>query len=169
MVHSHRNALQAVAQGQKILRSINPVVDFYNAVSIKHGVIARAFDLGELQIASIQPLELRMSSARDSSKALDAETDAEPILVGIGELVYAQGMTVPTRHLAWRQVAQGLVTEKTQNVIFMSEVFNEQNEPRSTELTRRVADDLVNGLRLFFGVEGQVIRRSGTRRREIEY
>ena len=133
-------------------------MDFYNAVSIKHGVIARAFDLGELQIASIQPLELRMSSARDSSKALDAETDAEPLLlVGIGELVYAQGMTVLTRHLAWRQVAQGLVTEKTQNVIFMSEVFNEQNEPRSTELTRRVADDLVNGLRLFFGVEGQVI------------
>ena len=141
---------------QKPLRSINPVVDLYNAVSIKHGVTAGAFDLGELQTASIHPLELRISSAGDLFKALDAETDAELTSVGIGELVYVQGTKVLTRHLAWRQAAQGLFTEKTQNIIIISEVFNEKDEPEPTELTRRVADDLVDGLRQYFGVEGQV-------------
>ena len=98
-----------------------------------------------------------MSCAGDSFKALDVETDAQPTDVGTGELVYAQGSMVLTRHLAWRQAAQGLVTEKTQHVIFMSEVLDEQNASGSPELAQRVADDLVDGLHRFFGVEGQVI------------
>jgi len=151
---SNESLYKRLLKEGKALRAINPVVDFYNSVSIKNGVTAGAFDLGELQTRSTQPLELRMSTTSDTFKALDAETDAESTPVGAGELVYAQGTTVLTRHLAWRQAAQALVSEKTQNVIFMSEVFNEKNEPQPTALSRTVANDLVEGLRDFFGVEG---------------
>ena len=153
---SNESLYRRLLKDKKALRPINPVVDFYNAVSIKHAVTAGAFDLGELQTRSVQPLELRMSSAGDSFKALDAETDAPPTEVGAGELVYAQGPMVLTRHLAWRQAAQGVVTEKTRSVIFMSEVLDGQGVAGSMELTQRVADDLVDGLRRYFGVEGQV-------------
>ena len=61
-----------------------------------------------------------------------------------------------TWHLARRQAAQGLVTEKTQHVVFMSEVLDEQNASGSPELAQSVADVLVDGLQRFFGVEGQV-------------
>ena len=111
-----------------------------------------------------------MSTGSDTFKALDAEDGAEAASIGKGELVYAQGNMVLTRHLAWRQAAQALVTEKTQNVIFMSEVFNEQpglKEP--TELTNGVAKDFVDGLRDYFGVEAQaVVLGEGVGRLSVE-
>ena len=142
-------------KNKEALKPINPIVDFYNSISIKHGVTAGAFDLAELQTRSVEPLELRMSTSKDVFKALDAEADAEPISIGTGEVVYAQGTMVLTRHLAWRQATQTLVTDKTRDVIFMSEVFNEEEASEPTELARNVAEDLVDGLREYFGVEAE--------------
>ena len=88
-------------------------------------------------------------------KALDAEADASAVPVAAGELVYVQDRTVLTRHLAWRQAAEGLVTEKTENVIFMSEIFDVEMKNTPSELAKSVADDLVVGLKEFFGVEAR--------------
>lgn len=77
--------------------------------------------------------------------------------MGEGELVYVQEGTVLTRHLAWRQALEGLVTEETKDVVFMSEVFNEEDCKKVTPLTKSVADDFVNGLKNFFGVEAQAV------------
>lgn len=125
---------------------------------MKYGVTAGAFDLGELQTRGVEPLELRLSVKGDAFKALDAAEEEKPVEVGEGELVYAQGKTVLTRHLAWRQAKEGLVGGKTRNVVFMSEVFHPEGEDVSvvTGLTRNVADEFLNGLKSFFGVEGRV-------------
>ena len=153
---SNESLYKRLLKEQKPLKSINPIVDFYNAVSIKYGVTAGAFDLGELQTRSIQPLELRMSSVGDMFRALDAEESADPIAVGTGELVYVQDKTVLTRQLAWRQSREGLVTEKTENVLFMSEVIGDAKDAEATNLPQEVAQELIRGLQQFFGVEGQI-------------
>ena len=70
------------------------------------------------------------------------------------ELVYVQGSTVLTRHLAWRQAAQGLVTDRTRDVVFVSEVFNEQESDQPTELAEAVASELLDGLTEIFGTKG---------------
>ena len=136
------------------LRPINPVVDFYNSVSIKHCVPAGAFDLEKLQVRDKAPLELRRSQLGDTFDLLgwgDTTMRAAPA----GEVSYVQGNTVLTRQLAWLQAKQGLVTETTESVIFMSEVFGDEVRDTPSELAKNVADDLVAGLKDFFGVEGR--------------
>ncbi|KAL8941029.1 MAG: hypothetical protein Q9216_002475 [Gyalolechia sp. 2 TL-2023] len=153
---SNESLYKRLLKEKKALRQINPLVDFYNSVSIKHGVTAGAFDLGDLQTRSQAPLELRHSTSADTFKALDAGSDESAAPVAEGELVYVQDSTVLTRHLAWRQAAEGLVTEATRNVIFMSEVFNgDEDMTGPTKLTKSVADEFVNGLKEFFGVEAR--------------
>ncbi|KAI4261361.1 MAG: hypothetical protein L6R42_003438 [Xanthoria sp. 1 TBL-2021] len=153
---SNESLYKRLMKEKKALRPINPVVDFYNSVSVKYGVSAGAFDLGELQKRSIKPLELRLSTPADTFRPLDAKSDDPPVPVTKGELVYVQDGTVLTRHLAWRQAVEALVTEETKNVIFMSEVFNDEEATATpTGLAASVAEDLVNGLKLFFGVEAR--------------
>lgn len=94
-----------------------------------------------------------MSRAGDVFRALDAGDDEGEVEVGKGEVVYVQDGTVLTRGLAWRQAKVGLVGEGTTNVIFMSEVLEEGGEG---ELAASVAADFLDGLRTFWGVEGQV-------------
>ncbi|KAL8654946.1 MAG: hypothetical protein Q9210_001189 [Variospora velana] len=160
---SHESLYKRLLKEQGPLRPINPLVDFYNAISIKRGVTAGAFDLGELQTRSTAPLELRLSSSStpgDTFRALDAGEGAPAAAVPPGELVYAQGTTVLTRQLAWRQAAEGLVTAATRNVIFVSEVFHGGEQEGATGVTpsglsASVAEDFADGLKRFFGVEAQ--------------
>ncbi|KAL9586792.1 MAG: hypothetical protein Q9212_000678 [Teloschistes hypoglaucus] len=169
---SNESLYKRLLKEKKALRPINPLVDFYNSVSIKYGVTAGAFDLGELQARSTKPLELRLSTTADTFKALDAKPDETAAPVAAGELVYVQDTTVLTRHLAWRQAAEALVTEKTKNVILMSEVFNEDAATATpTKLTTSVADEFVRGLKDFFGVEAKATvlgEASGERTTEVE-
>lgn len=123
-------------------------------MSIKHGVPASAFDFGELQTRDKVPLELRPSGPGDAFKLFD-EGDTKIKAVPAGEVSYVQGNTVLTRQLAWRQAEEGLVSQKTENVIFMSEVFGDEVRDTPNELAKNVADDLVGGLKDFFGVEGR--------------
>ncbi|CAN8098493.1 unnamed protein product [Discula destructiva] len=145
-------------EGAKPARSISPVVDFYNAISIAHVVTAGAFDLTELervQTRDGEPLTLRVARDGDSFVPLDAP-EAESAGVDKGEVVYAQGSTVVTRHLAWRQSTQALVTDQSTDVMFMSEVFNDAVAGESTELAKAVATSLREGLHGLFGVEAEV-------------
>ncbi len=152
---SNESLYKRLIKEKAALRPINPVVDFYNSVSLKYGVTAGAFDLGELQTRSIKPLELRISGPGDTFRALDADADAQAVAVGEGEVIYAQDRTVLTRHLAWRQAKEGLVKDETRNVFFMSEIFEENEATEPTDLAKQVAEELVQGLKKFFGVESQ--------------
>ena len=95
-----------------------------------------------------------MSRIEDTFKALDADEEAKAVNIPAGELVYAQDTTVLTRHLAWRQAAEGLVNEKTHSVVIVSEVLSDPQDQKSIKLAEEVADDFIDGLRRFFGVEG---------------
>lgn len=121
--------------------SINPLVDFYNAVSLRHVVPAGAFDLDALD----DTLELRLSRPGDTFQALD---DAVPIDVPPGEVSYTTGAIIITRHIVWRQSRAGLVTPATRRAILVSEVLADLGPTAAED----VAHDFQCGLRDYFGV-----------------
>ncbi|KAH9985938.1 hypothetical protein F4779DRAFT_632466 [Xylariaceae sp. FL0662B] len=153
---SNESLIKRALKEKKPPRPISPAVDFYNSVSIKYAVTAGAFDLDGLK-AQAQPLELRVAKTeQDTFVPLDAPNSA-PSKVDAKEILYVQGSTVLTRHLAWRQSAQALVTAASKNVMFMSEVFHDTevgNEP--SELAKSVASSLQNGLKDLFNVDSSV-------------
>lgn len=121
--------------------SINPLVDWYNTISLRHTVPAGGFDLAHVA----GPLELRLSRAGDTFTALDA---AVPESVPPGEVSYAAGTTILTRHFVWRQARTALLAPETRDVFLVSEVLGEVGE----EPAAAVRAGFTRGLRDGFGV-----------------
>ena len=122
--------------------SINPLVDFYNAVSLKYLVPAGGFDLDALD----NDLQLRFSQQGDTFLALDSE---EEITVPKGEVSYACGTIIITRHFVWKQAKHAILMPGSKNVIFVSEVLGELPPPTAAD----VGAALVAGLKQYFGIE----------------
>ena len=121
---------------------INPLVDFYNAICLRHVVPAGGFDLESL---AVERIALRFTEAGDTFQALGAEA-AEP--VPAGEVAYAAGKTILTRQLMWRQSHQGSIGERTRRALFVSELL-----PADGELAGRLEADLAAGLSELFGAQ----------------
>ena len=121
---------------------INPLVDFYNSVSLNHFVPAGAFDLGDVR----DTLELRFTRVGDQFVALDDET---PVRVSAGEVAYASGQTILTRHFVWRQARAGLVTPATNDVFLIAEVLGEVGP----NVAGAVLADFRRGLQDWFSLE----------------
>jgi DNA/RNA-binding domain of Phe-tRNA-synthetase-like protein len=124
--------------------SINPLVDWYNTISLRHFVPAGAFDLAELP----GPLELRLSRTGDAFTSLDADA---PVAVPPGEVSYVSGQVILTRHFVWRQARTGLVTPETRDVFLVSEVLGEVGR----EVAEAVLADFRDGLLEHFGAAAQ--------------
>ncbi len=121
--------------------SINPLVDFYNTVSLRHVVPAGGFDVADLD----GHLDLRLTKEGDQFQSLD---DRHPAEVPEGEVAYAIGNTVLTRHFVWRQASRGLITSETKSVLLVSEVLGELPD----DVVDAVTGELVAGLELLFKV-----------------
>ena len=124
--------------------SINPLVDFYNALSLQHICPAGAFDLDALD----QSLALRMTTGDERFTALDA---TEPVTVPAGEVAYTSGADVLTRHFMWRQAKTGLVQQQSSKIFLVSEVPGIGGKEKAI----RVEFDLKEGLQNLFGVCSQ--------------
>lgn len=122
---------------------INPVVDFYNAISLKYLAPAGAYDLDQLE-----SLSLGVSRVGETFTAM-GETEEE--VLPEGEISYKDGSHILTRHFVWRQSARGLIREDTTDVLFVSEVLKELPEGTSD----RILDELLVGLKDYFQVEGR--------------
>src|SRR5262245_25878346 len=68
---------------------INPLVDFYNSISLRHTVPVGGFDLGRVP----DPLVVRLTREGDTFSSLDADG---AVAVPIGEVAYATGQTILT-------------------------------------------------------------------------
>ena len=125
--------------------SINPLVDFYNSISLRHVVPAGGFDLAQLDDA----LELRLTREGDTFRPLDS-TSAER--VEPGEIAYASGNEVLTRHFVWKQSHKGLLGASTRSVFLVCEVLGEV-EVSADGLAQTVVEDFSEGVRRHFGAE----------------
>lgn len=123
---------------------INPLVDWYNALSLRHVVPAGGFDLA----AVTGPIELRLTRAGDTFAALDSEA-AE--MVPPGEIAYADGATILTRHFVWRQARAALFERSTRDVFLVSEILGEVG----LEVAQAMRNDFRSGLETYFAVEAQ--------------
>ena len=124
---------------------INPLVDFYNSISLRYVVPAGGFDLALLGDA----LELRLTREADTFRPLDS---ASAERVEPKEVAYASGNEILTRHFVWKQSHKGLLSESTRSVFLVSEVLGEVEES-ADGLAQAVLEDLCEGLRRHFGAE----------------
>ncbi|QBD74731.1 hypothetical protein EPA93_01480 [Ktedonosporobacter rubrisoli] len=138
------NALEALLRrafkGDAIFY-INPLVDFYNAVSLEYLVPVGGFDLAMLPA----PLEIRLTRAGDSFQALDEDISQT---VPAGEVAYVTGSTILTRHLMWRQARTALLTSTTHSAVLVAEVPG----VLGAEVAENVRQTLQEGLQSYFGV-----------------
>lgn len=121
--------------------SIHPLVDFYNTISLKYIVPAGGFDIDALE----HDLELRLSRPGDTFAALDAD---EVVEIPVGEVSYADGSTIITRHFVWKQSRHTLLTPESRNVFFVSEILGELPHETAQEVRAAFADGLLSN----FGV-----------------
>ena len=121
---------------------INPLVDFYNAVSLRHVVPAGGFDLGEID----ETLELRLTRAGDAFHPLDGSA---PESVGEGEVAYAGGTEILTRHFVYKQSRKALLADSTTSLFLVSEVLGEVGGG----VANAVLEDFARGLQRHFGAE----------------
>lgn len=122
---------------------INPLVDFYNAVSFKYLVPAGAFAFSSQD----EVIELRMSKEGDTFQALD---DGAPEPIPAGEVSYATGNDILTRHFVWRQSKLGLIEPTTANLLLVSEMLGELSH-----LSDLVLQEFTEGLKEHFGIEAK--------------
>lgn len=115
------------------LPRINPAVDSYNAVSVRHGLPAGAFDLAHVSGEVV----IRPADGTESFTPLgepDTVENPKP-----GEIVYADAAGVLTRHWNHRDAHRTRVTEDSTHVAFVLETLH---AARDGDLLKVAVDDL---------------------------
>jgi len=141
-------ALTRRVVGGKGLGSINPLVDFYNAVSLTHLVPAGGWDLDTLAADGEAELRLCLAAGGERFRALGAD---EAVAVEPGEAAYVVGDQVVTRHFVWRQSDLGKLTPDTRRALLISECLREVPD----SIAQEVASAFADGLSRHFGVRAQ--------------
>ncbi|MGJ5755912.1 DNA/RNA-binding domain of Phe-tRNA-synthetase-like protein [Streptomyces puniciscabiei] len=115
------------------LPRINPAVDSYNAVSVRHGLPAGAFDLDRVT----GDVDIRYADGTESFTPLgepDTVENPKP-----GEVIYADTTGVLTRHWNHRDAHRTRVTEDSTHVAFLLETLRAD---RDGDLLKVAADEL---------------------------
>jgi DNA/RNA-binding domain of Phe-tRNA-synthetase-like protein len=100
------------------LPRINPAVDSYNAVSVRHGLPAGAFDLDQVTGEVV----IRHADGTESFTPLgEPDTVEHP---SPGEIIYADPTGVLTRHWNHRDAHRTRVTEDSTHVVFVLETLH---------------------------------------------
>ncbi|WP_328414539.1 phenylalanine--tRNA ligase beta subunit-related protein [Streptomyces violaceus] len=116
------------------LPRINPAVDSYNAVSVRHGLPAGAFDLDNVT----GDVDLRHANGSEEFTPLGEPGTTETPRAD--EIIYADADVVLTRHWNHRDAHQTRVTEDSTRVAFALETL------RATEdggLLKNAAEELI--------------------------
>jgi DNA/RNA-binding domain of Phe-tRNA-synthetase-like protein len=115
------------------LPRINPAVDSYNSVSVRHGLPAGAFDLAHVT----GDVDVRHADGTESFTPLGEPGTVEHPKPG--EVVYADAAGVLTRHWNHRDAHRTRVTEDSAHVAFVLETLRAD---RDGDLLKVAADEL---------------------------
>ncbi|MGW1747104.1 B3/B4 domain-containing protein [Streptomyces sp. NPDC002092] len=115
------------------LPRINPAVDSYNAVSVRHGLPAGAFDLDHVTGS----VDIRHADGTESFTPLGEPGTVEHPKPG--EIIYADTTGVLTRHWNHRDAHRTRVTEDSSHVAFVLETLHAD---RDGTLLKAAADEL---------------------------
>jgi DNA/RNA-binding domain of Phe-tRNA-synthetase-like protein len=115
------------------LPRINPAVDSYNSVSVHHGLPSGAFDLDHVT----GDIDIRHADGTESFTPLGEPDTVETPKPG--EIIYADGEIVLTRHWNHRDAHRTRVTEDSTRVAFVLETLRAD---RDGDLLKVAADEL---------------------------
>ncbi len=115
------------------LPRINPAVDSYNAVSIRHGLPAGAFDLDHVT----GDVVIRHADGTETFTPLGEPGTVEN--PKSGEIIYADATQVLTRHWNQRDAHHTRVTEDSTGVALLLETLH---ATRDGDLLKTAADEL---------------------------
>ncbi|GGQ19891.1 B3/B4 domain-containing protein [Streptomyces roseolilacinus] len=115
------------------LPRVNPAVDTYNAVSVRHGLPAGAFDLDRVT----GDIDVRHADGTEEFTPLGEPGTVERPRPG--EVVYADAAGVLTRHWNHRDAHRTRVTEDSTHVAFLLETLH---GPRDGHLLKAAAEEL---------------------------
>lgn len=116
--------LTRIAKG-KGMPSINPLVDFGNAVSLRHRIPIGAHDM-----ATFRDGVLEVRPARDGDR-FNPFGGGEAEIPDPGEIVYVSGGEVRTRRWTWRQSEIGKITDATDSLLFPVDGFADVNRAQT--------------------------------------
>ena len=141
MLPSHKNLALRVLGGDKI-PNVNPLVNYYNALSLKYLLPFGAEDLsgyfGDLQLdvadGSELFLEINGKKVGRASK---------------GEIVWKDSHSVSCRMWAWRQSERTKITRTTVDLIVIIDYVDDGGEINM--LGQQSVDEVANGLESLFG------------------
>lgn len=97
--------------------AINPLVDIYNYISLKHMLPVGGEDLEQMQG------DLRLTLAGDNEEAVIVLGKPEPQAPHKGEVIYRDDLGTICRRWNWREVSRTILTEKTKNFILVIEAL----------------------------------------------
>ncbi|MGW7522528.1 B3/B4 domain-containing protein [Streptomyces sp. NPDC054783] len=115
------------------LPRINPAVDSYNSVSVRHGLPAGAFDLDHVT----GDVDIRYADGTESFTPLGEPGTVENPKPG--EVIYADTTGVLTRHWNHRDAHRARVTEDSAHIAFVLETLHAD---RDGDLLKVAADEL---------------------------
>ncbi|MTE17734.1 hypothetical protein F0L17_01015 [Streptomyces sp. TRM43335] len=119
------------------LPRINPAVDSYNVVSVRHGLPAGAFDLDHVTGG----IDIRHADGTETFTPLgEPDTIEHP---KPGEIVYADALGVLTRHWNHRDAHRTRVTEDSTRVAFVLETLHATRDGHLLEAAANELRDLL--------------------------
>ena len=134
---SIENLLRRALKGEP-LRSINPLVDLYNVVSLTHLLPAGGEDLDAIEGDIVLT---RDSAAEPPVKLLGESEERAP---KPGEVIYKDGRGAICRRWNWKEADRTKLTEKTANAILVLEalppILVSELEAAARELERLVLE-----------------------------
>lgn len=108
--------LKRVSNGNTI-GSINPLVDVYNAISLRFGTPVGGEDLAAVE----GDVRLKLAEGGESFRPLGADAD-EPALAG--EVIYADDAGAMCRCWNWREAERTMLTESTTDAVMVIEAVD---------------------------------------------
>lgn len=105
------------------LRSINPLVDLYNTVSLRYQVPCGGEDLATI----VGDIALTRAQGGESFRTIGAEQDDPP---WTGEVIYTDTAGAICRCFNWREADRTKLTESTTNAILVVETLTQAGRPQ---------------------------------------
>jgi DNA/RNA-binding domain of Phe-tRNA-synthetase-like protein len=137
---SIENLLRRVLRGEE-LRPINPLVDLYNVISLRHLLPAGGEDLGRIE----GDVRLGFAGADEPAIALLGEAEARP--PHPGEVIYKDAAGTLCRRFNWKEADRTKLTGETQGALLVLEAL----PPAGMDDLERALADLVALVSRFCG------------------
>jgi DNA/RNA-binding domain of Phe-tRNA-synthetase-like protein len=133
---SIENLLRRVAKGH-VLPAINPLVDLYNGVSLRHLLPIGGEDLDQVS----GDVVLRFAGEFEPPVVLLGDAEAKPPKPG--EVIYADDVGAICRRFNWREADRTKLTAATRNAVLMIEAL----PPVSRDELANALAELADGVR----------------------